>query len=403
MTDVLLLTHRIPWPPDKGDKIRSYNILCHLAEKFRLHLGTFVDSAEDWQYVSQLEARCQSVCVRPAGRLRTAIRGLSALRHGAPVTVAYYDDRRLSEWVSDVAKRHSLDAALVFSAGMARHVKALPAATRKVLDMVDVDSEKWHEYARLKGWPRSWIYEREAQLLSKVEVELVSRFDRTLLVSQQEAGLLKKRCPQYSNRVGVMANGVDADYFSPATGHANPYPGDVEAIVFTGAMDYWANIEGVQWFASSVFPLIRQQAPRARFYVVGSRPTREVRGLENTPGVVVTGRVPDVRPFLAHARLAVAPLRVARGLQNKVLEAMAMARPVVATTAAMLGIDYRGPGVRTADTAGEFSQAVLQHLSATEFLANRRFVVEHFSWAAALAQLDQALLGENENSEVEIV
>lgn len=390
MNDVLLLTHRIPWPPDKGDKIRSYHFFRHLAEKYRLHLGTFIDSADDWRHVPELEKRCASVCVRPTGRFRSVRRGLRALSQGKSVTMVYYDDKVMSRWVADLVSESGLTAAIVYSAGMAGYLDAVPPSMPKVLDMVDVDSEKWLEYAAHKSLPQSWVYRREARLLSRAEIDLVSRFDRTLLVSDDEVRLLRNRCPDLQDRISVVPNGVDSDYFSPGD-FALPFPETTDAIVFTGAMDYWANVEGVSWFAHEVFPQIRAQAGNTSFYIVGSKPSAEVRALADLPGVFVTGRVPDVRPYLAHAKVVVAPLRIARGLQNKVLEGMAMARPVVATTAAMRGIDCKNSGIQIADTPALYSQAVLDRIEGAAAPANRHFVVEHFSWRAAVARLQEAM------------
>ncbi|MDH3645290.1 MAG: TIGR03087 family PEP-CTERM/XrtA system glycosyltransferase [Gammaproteobacteria bacterium] len=400
MSDVLLLTHRIPWPPNKGDKIRSYHIFRHLAEQYRLHLGTFIDSADDWRHLPELEKRCESICVRPAGYLRTVLRGLQAIATGRSVTMSYYGDRKLSRWVSDLNQRCRVGSVLVFSTGMAPYVAALPQSARTVLDMVDVDSEKWREYTRLNVWPRSWLYDREARLLSEAETAQISNFDYTLLISEDEAELLRKRSGNQSQKIQVMPNGVDSDYFSTRAEYSNPYSNDTTVIVFTGAMDYWANMEGVTWFARSVLPMIRKQVAKAQFFIVGSNPGSDVRALAELPGVVVTGRVPDVRPYLAHAHITVAPLRVARGLQNKVLEAMAMDKPVVATSAAMRGIDYRGPGIGIADTPEQFADLVLRQLTATVVLANRDHVVDHFSWHAALTHLDRVLAGEKDTAEV---
>ncbi len=391
MSDLLLLTHRIPWPPDKGDKIRSYHILRHLASRYRVHLGTFVDSAEDWDYVPAVREHCESLCVRPAGGWRTLVRAAGALAKGTSVTLANYRDRKLQDWVSRAAALPELGGALIFSGGLAPYAAMLPAGCRKVLDMVDVDSRKWEEYAGLRGWPHRLVYRREARRLAAEETRQVARFDSTLLVSADEAQLLRQRCGPAGERVGVMPNGVDQEYFDPAADHDRPFAADERPIVFTGAMDYWANVEGVDWFAREVLPLVRQRDCRAVFYIVGSSPAREVRMLESLPGVRVTGRVEDVRPYLAHCAVAVAPLRVARGLQNKVLEAMSMACPVVTTTAAIRGIDYRGDGVTLADETGAFADAVHTDLVADRVLANRRYVADHFSWPAALRVLDRAL------------
>jgi sugar transferase (PEP-CTERM/EpsH1 system associated) len=164
-------------------------------------------------------------------------------------------------------------------------------------------------------------------------------YDASLFVSAPEAELFRTLAPESSAKIGHFSNGVDTDYFSPDTGHANPYAAGERALVFTGAMDYWPNVDAVQWFCDEVFPVLRQRVPDLRFYIVGSRPAPAVQALGQREGVTVTGTVPDVRPYIAHAAVAVAPLRIARGIQNKVLEAMAMATAVVVSPQALEGID----------------------------------------------------------------
>ncbi|MBT8137533.1 MAG: TIGR03087 family PEP-CTERM/XrtA system glycosyltransferase [Gammaproteobacteria bacterium] len=393
-SNILMLTHRIPWPPDKGDKIRSFQVLRHLTDKHNVHLGTFVDDPDDMQYVPELERLCAGVCVRPVGRARRFTRGVQALLSRKPVTTAYYADNYLSRWVDEIARKHRIDAVFVYSAGVAQHAEALAGTVVTVLDMVDVDSAKWRQYAQMKSGPTRLVYRREARLLAREEARLAALFDRTLLVSEQEAADLAAAVPQLASRIGVMPNGVDTKLFSPEQVYDNPFPADVVPVVFTGAMDYWANVEGVQWFADSILHRVQARIPNCRFYIVGSRPSREVRQLGEKTGVEVTGRVPDVRPYLAHSRVAVAPLRVARGLQNKVLEALAMNCSVVATPAAARGIGTVPGGLGVALTAEEFAREVVDRLGRSRPVENRRFVERHFSWPAALQRLDQALAGD---------
>src|SRR5262249_13933678 len=202
----------------------------------------------------------------------------------------------------------------------------------------DLDSDKWSQYSRRMHGPFRWLYRREAEKLFEYERRCAKVFDASFFVSEAEASLFTAKAPEASGRVSVVENGVDTDYFSPQGRYSNPYAADEAALVFTGAMDYWANVDAVTWFSREVLPRVRSGFPAACFYIVGTRPARAVRDLARLPGVRVTGAVPDVRPYLAHARVAVAPLRIARGVQNKVLEAMAMARPLVASPQAVDGI-----------------------------------------------------------------
>jgi sugar transferase (PEP-CTERM/EpsH1 system associated) len=265
--------------------------------------------------------------------------------------------------------------------------------SRRVLDMVDVDSDKWAQYAPTQRWPLSWVYAREGRKLAEWEARVAQDFDATLLVSRDEAALLQRRAPAARHKIGVFENGVDADYFSPARDYPNPFAPGVQGVVFTGAMDYWPNIDAVTWFAERIFPAVRHAEPVAQFTIVGSRPGEAVRALARQPGVVVTGSVPDVRPYLAHAACVVAPLRIARGVQNKVLEAMAMARPVVASHQAVEGIRAEaGCDFFLAEGEAEFAQAVVARLQTFSPAARARdCILAHYDWTRNLAAIDPLL------------
>jgi sugar transferase (PEP-CTERM/EpsH1 system associated) len=267
----------------------------------------------------------------------------------------------------------------------------MPAGlARRVLDMVDVDSDKWTQYSPTQRWPLSWVYAREGRKLSEWEARVAQDFDATLLVSNDEAALLQQRVPQAKSRIGAFENGVDADYFSPVRDYPNPYPPDVRGVVFTGAMDYWPNIDAVTWFADRIFPAVREAVPSAQFTIVGSRPTEAVLALARQPGVVVTGSVPDVRPWIAHAACAVAPLRIARGVQNKVLEAMAMARPVVASVQAAEGIRAEaGRDFILAQGEADFAHAVIAQLQSAGTPAGARdCILKNYDWTRNLRAID---------------
>ncbi len=292
---------------------------------------------------------------------------------------------------------------------MAQFVMPSPDATRsaaagegsrRVIDFVDVDSEKWRAYAEKRRGLDRWIYAREAKTLLAYERRVAAAFDASLFVSEAEAALFRRLAPETAARVGHMANGVDCDYFSPERAYEDPYwDGTGPVAVFTGAMDYWANVDAVRWFAEEVFPLVRARVPEARFFIVGARPAPEVRRLgERDEAIVVTGRVPDVRPYLAHAAAVVAPLRIARGIQNKVLEAMAMAKATLATPEAVEGIAAAPDReILVADTPELFSQKLYSLLTDgdPESLGARarERVAAAYGWAANLARLDEILEG----------
>lgn len=342
MQSILFLCHRLPWPPDKGDKIRSYRILRRLAEHHRVYLGTFVDDPADWKYLPEVEAVCAGVCVRPLKRWQTNWRALASLARGEALTVGIYRDRRLARWVKRLLADQRVDAALCFSSGVAPFV--LPQAElRRVMDFVDVDSDKWRQYAESHRGAAGMIYRREAERLAAFERVIAAEFDASVFVSDAEAEFFRRQAPELAGKVFGIPNGVDTAYWNPQQACSNQYRTGERVVVFVGAMDYRANADAVEWFAHEVWPRVSAGRDDARFYIVGSKPTAAVRALARIAGITVTGRVEDVRPYVAHAHAVAAPLRIARGIQNKVLEALAMEKVVLATPEAWEGIgDFEG-------------------------------------------------------------
>ena len=388
MDGLLFLAHRIPFPPNKGDKIRSFHLLRHLGTRYEIHLGAFVDDPDDWPYQDALKPYCASIKLIPLNPRRAKLASLSGLLSGEALTLPYYRSRELKRWAAKLAASGTVTRGLAFSSAMAKFMP--PTLARRVIDMVDVDSDKWTQYASTQRWPLSWVYAREGRKLAEWEARVAQDFDATLLVSHDEAALLQQHVPQARHKIGVFENGVDAEYFSPARDYPNPYPTEVQGVVFTGAMDYWPNIDAVSWFAERIFPAVRDAVPAAQFTIVGSRPGAAVLALARQPGVVVTGSVSDVRPYLAHAACAVAPLRIARGVQNKVLEAMAMARPVVASAQAAEGIRAEaGRDFILAQGEAEFARAVVAQLQTPASAARARdCILENYDWARNLRAID---------------
>jgi len=392
--DLLLLIHRIPYPPNKGDKIRSYHLLKHLALSYRVHLATFVDDPDDWQYVPRVEALCASSHFAKLNPLLARVRSLGALFGNRSLSLDYYRDASTKAWVDQTVGQHKISRVLVFSSAMAQYADAYPGM-RRVVDFCDVDSDKWRQYAAQKSWPMNMLYRHEAQQLLAYERRVARDYDAALFVSQPEADLFRQLAPESVNKIGHFNNGVDTDYFSPLPASASPYRPDEQAVVFTGAMDYWPNVDAVQWFANEVFPRLRARFPRLHFYIVGARPSAPVTALGSLPGVTVTGTVPDVRPYILHADVAVAPLRIARGIQNKVLEAMAMASRIVVSPQALEGIDATpGAELMLADGADAFFAAVaalLETRNTTLGPAARRRVETQYSWPSNLACIGERL------------
>jgi sugar transferase (PEP-CTERM/EpsH1 system associated) len=390
MESVLFLCHRLPWPPNKGDKIRSYHVLRRLAERYHVYLGTFVDDPADWQYLASVEALCAEVCVRPLQSWRAGWRALGSLARGDALSVGVYRDRVMRRWVERLLAEHKPALALCYSSGVAPFV--MPHAQ---LRFVDVDSDKWRQYAQARGGVARMIYQREARRLARFEHTVAAQFDASVFVSEAEAAFFRQQVPESADKVHGIPNGVDGEYWDPQRAYANPYQPGERALVFVGAMDYRANVHAVQWFVREVWPRIFARQQDARFYIVGSKPTAAVLALGQLAGVTVTGRVDDVRPWLAHAHAVTAPLRIARGIQNKVLEALAMEKVLLATPEAWEGIeDFEGRQGCISESPEIMATEALRWLDtaqAARVPAARAKVLSHYDWVRNLDTYENVL------------
>ena len=396
MANLLYLVHRLPYPPNKGDKVRSYHLLRHLLQKHRVFLGTFVDDPDDEQHLPTLKAMCPDLHVERIQPRTAKLMSATGLLRGEALSLTYYRNAGMRRWVEQVAQAHKLDASVVFSSAMAQYAQPLAPQVPMLVDFVDVDSAKWTQYAPAHRWPMSAVYRREGERLLAYEREVARQARRSFFVTPNETALFLSQAPEAEGRVQSLSNGVDADFFAPDAGRENPFVAGEQAVVFTGAMDYWPNIDGVSWFVADMLPRLRAHWPNARFYIVGRSPSPQVQALAGEH-VVVTGTVPDVRPYLQHAAAVVAPLRVARGIQNKILEAMAMEQAVITvpSCAEAIGADS-AQGLLRADDADGFLQALQQLLDApaqAKLLGQeaRRFVLQGFSWQAHLSGIDACL------------
>jgi sugar transferase (PEP-CTERM/EpsH1 system associated) len=397
MQELVFLVHRIPYPPDKGDKIRSWNFLSHLTKNYRVHLGCFIDDPRDWEFTDKLRSLCGECCFVDLKPSMARLLSLRGLLDGRALTLPYYFNSELHHWAQRMTRRPQVTHAFIYCSAMAQYIDSdAHERLRCVADIVDVDSEKWADYARRKSPPLRWLYSREARRVRQIEIEIAADFDATIVATGAELALLKQFVVPSAGRTLCVTNGVDSNYFSPDRPYANPYDAGGPTVIFVGAMDYWPNIDAVTHFVRAIFPTVRQRLPGVRFFIVGSNPSPEVLALASGRDIVVTGRVPDVRPYLAHGSAVVAPLRIARGVQNKILEGMAMAKPVVGSSEALTGIAADiGKDVLCATSPDEFADA-LHHVITTDagpaIGANaRRRVLTDYAWQASLDKLDAAV------------
>ena len=395
MSGILFLAHRVPFPPDRGDKIRSHHVLKALAELAPVHVGCLAETAADRAAELDLVEIATTWCT-PTRSKPLPLAGLEAIVRDKPVSLTAFHHPVLAEWVARTLERGEIDTIYVFSGQMGQYVPA-GWQGRLVVDLVDVDSAKFEAYAHEKPFPMSWIDAREARLLRTEEARLAARADRTLLVSNAEAALLVSRLPEgTAANVAVLGNGIDAEKFDPARvgPHAALATGGPH-FVFTGQMDYRPNVDAALRAIERIMPEIRAAHPTAQFHVVGRAPAPELLARNGSGGARIWGEVPDMRPFLAAADVVLAPLTIARGVQNKVLEAMAMARPVLVSPEAATGLPGKdGVHFAVADGDEAFAQRALALLARRDAGAEmgeaaRRLVVETASWPAMLASLPE--------------
>jgi sugar transferase (PEP-CTERM/EpsH1 system associated) len=396
--EILFLAHRIPFPPDRGDKIRSHHILKALAELAPVHVGTFAETSADHAQEPALAALAASHCLVQRSK-SLALAGVEAVFTVKPLSLPAFHHPALEAFVARTLRERPVDTIYVFSGQMGQYVPA-GWEGRVVVDMVDVDSAKFEAYAREARGPKRWLLAREDTLLRREEERLTAIANVTSLISEAEAGLLRSRLTGKGKpRIVALGNGIDFGAFDPAKVAAHPElaatPGP--HLVFTGQMDYPPNIAAAQRVARAVLPVIRKTHLAAQFHVVGRAPAPEVLALQSD-SVRVWGEVPAVQPFLAAADIVVAPLTIARGVQNKVLEAMAMARPVLVTPEAATGIaatdevHFAVEASNEALAARALALLACRESAAAMGAAARRFVIDTMSWPAMLASLP-GLLG----------
>lgn len=393
MATILYLTHRLPAPPDKGDKVRTHHILRYLAGSHRVLLGSLVDDADDWRHVESLRPFCEDMAAVPLRPLAAGARALASLATSSSFTTAYFRETPLLRWVDEVCDAGAPDLVLASTSAM------IPYARRSrvpvLVDFMDLDSAKWAAYAQRSRGPRSWLFAREARRLSDFERRSAHAAARCYFVTDREAEPLRRAAPGASGRVAVLGNGVDADYFRPDPDRRSPFTAGERALVFTGTMNYAPNVEAVLWLVREVLPRLRVLEPRVRLHVVGRAPVRRLLALAEraASAVVVTGTVDDVRPYLQHAAVVVAPLRSVHGLPNKVLEAMAMGRPVVTARACGDILDVvAGRDVLLAEDAEEYVRCVAGVLRSPDRaqalgLAAREAMLDRYDWSERLAPL----------------
>jgi sugar transferase (PEP-CTERM/EpsH1 system associated) len=394
LRNILYLVHRLPYPPNKGDKVRSFHLLKHLSIDNNVFLGTFIDDPEDEVFVPNVQFLCKSLYFERINKNFSKIRSLLGLLYGDPLTVRYYNSSSFRAWVNNTIKINKIDSIVIFSSAMVQFIDA-DLYSKTLVDFVDVDSKKWSEFAEKTSFPLSLIYRREGRYLLNYERSLASKVKHSFFVTEKERDVFTTQAPESSLKTSALNNGVDSDYFSSDNNFISPFDNNTSEfkIVFTGAMDYWPNIDSVIWFANEILPALLKINSNFCFYIVGRNPSQAVLNLRSK-NIFITGTVDDVRPYLQYASVVVAPLRIARGIQNKILEAMSMSKVVVASTECVKAIDLiNGNEILSADSAEDFVrniQFVIENEDFSDFTGKsaRLNILKKYSWSFHLKKID---------------
>ena len=382
---------RVPFPPDRGDKIATFNLVRHLSLTHEVHVFCLSDGAADDANVAALGDYARSVTAVPRSPTGEKFRGVKALLTGAPLSVAFVNEKQLHLAVKSKAARLPPDLIIAYSSNVAQFVTEF-SSTPRIMYFSDLDSQKWLQYGERLAFPINWIYRRESKLLLEDERRTAKAFSRSVVCTQAEKRDFERLIP--GAPVDVLPNGVDLERF-----RSRHIPKQSGTMIFTGVMNYFPNVDGVQWFSECVLPLIREQVPHATFMICGTSPTAAVRRLAKRPGVIVTGAVPDVRPYLDAAEICVVPLRIARGIQNKLLEGLAMGLPCISSRCSWGGtVIAEGDGILVADDPTEFAGHAIRLLQDAQYREvmgqkARAAVEEKYTWDDQLQQLDLIIQG----------
>ena len=400
---ILFIAHRIPYPPDKGDKIRSFFILKHLSQKNDIYLASLIDDINDIQYKNDLTKYCKDTRFVIINKLWVKFKMVYYLIIGKPMSLAYFGScqlkREIDAWVSLI----EFDMIYIYSSSVGQYVINVKN-NYKIMDFVDLDSEKWFLNSQYANFATSLIYKHEGYRMRKYESFIARKCKYNFFAAKRDESAFKLQCPEVNTL--VIPNGVNLEYFTKKIKRCSPPNLNTSSrnIIFTGAMDYFANIDAAVYFYNKIFPIVKSKVSDCSFFIVGSNPSIKIMDLAKDKSVIVTGRVVDIRPYMDKASVYVAPLRISRGLQNKVLEAMAMGMPVVTTKCVLNGINAEpGKNIFIEDSPLEFADRVVELLRNTYLRdkigdAAREFVQINYNWGNSFNKLDNLIKDINDKT-----
>lgn len=385
---ILFACHRLPYPPKRGGKIRPFNIIRHFAEQgHRVTVGSLARSDEELEEGQGLRDYCDKLLVGSIGKWSAVAQMVARLPTTAPSTMGYFYSAALHKDMRDEIASGEYDLVFVHCSSASQYMRS-QSGIPSILDFGDMDSQKWLDYSSFKPQPLALGYWLEGTKLEREERRLAGQFDVCTCTTKAELEFLNGM--EAARYTSWFPNGVDTEFFAPDDELYDP-----NEICFIGRMDYYPNQQAMVNFCGKILPEIQISRPATTLTIVGADPSSEIRALGSMPGVTVTGTVDDVRSYVRRAALSVAPLAIARGTQNKILESMAMGVPVVASAVAAGGVDaIPGEQILIANDDAEFGQQILNLLEDVDArntlsTAARQRMVSHHNWASSMAMLDK--------------
>lgn len=407
---ILFITQRVPYPPNKGEKLRTYHQIKHLLAKGHyITVASPIADAQEEHYAQALSAKLgvEVICAP----LKTSVFAYcGALFKGTALSEAKFYSSLLQQRIQEALETQQYSAIICTASSLAQYIWQIPMldtlkmSSLKVMDFMDLDSDKWAQYAEKAPWPMRWVYSREAQKVQQLERKIVEQFDSSFFISPKEVELFLNQYPHHNQySIHAIGNGIDTEYFSPKpiSEHSS-----LNTYLFVGVMDYKPNIDAVLWFCEYVWPSILRRNPQAKFVVAGMSPSKVILDLAKQPSIQVTGFVDDILPYFHEADVFVAPFLIARGVQNKVLQAMACGLPVITSALGAEGIDaVHHQELLIADNVSQYL-ALIEQLDDPDYyqtVANAAIakIHSHYSWDGQLRLLEEIVIPEplHENNE----
>ena len=400
MSKICVVSQRVPFPPNKGEKLRTYHQILHLVESgHQVEVLTLVEDDND-ERDAQLLASQLDINVSTYRLPNKVKRYLWAVLKNQPLSVGNFFSTKLQK-IIDSKLNQGRDVLMFSASSLSYYIFNSPSYETSscylLMDFMDVDSDKWAQYAATSRFPMNWVYSRESEGIRELEAKTNKLFSACFLIAEEEVALFKRNVDA-SKPVKVLGNGLDFKAFYPSK-KVPAFSGEIQTpnFLFTGVMDYKPNIDAVLWFVNECWPTVRSKYSTAVFTIAGMNPVEEIKAFNGKEGIEVTGFVDDILPYFHRANVFVAPFRLARGVQNKVLQAAACALPIVTTSMGAEGISFASnDNMWIEDNAEAFANAcisIMENDDASKEKALRAFdaIREQYSWKQQLAPLDKVL------------